>query len=127
MIELTSVVSGFLFRVPGATLRLTHPVGRLSRYVTLPTVRLLHSFNLLLCLLLKKADVIIDNPNPAHGDVPYTRQLGGCGDLGEFIHLSTDYVATLNEADNVATHGQPGRCALSLHVSEFRTNRQSVR
>ena len=56
----------------------------------------------------KTADVIIDAPNAAHGDVPYTRQLGGCGDLGQYIHFTPNYISTIDEADNVALFGKPG-------------------
>ncbi|XP_057365310.1 calcium-activated chloride channel regulator 4-like [Daphnia carinata] len=55
------------------------------------------------------ADVIVDAPNPMHGDVPYTRQNGQCGDPGEKIHLTPNYVATLDEDANNLQFGKPGK------------------
>ena len=52
--------------------------------------------------------MIVQNANPAHGDTPYTRQLGGCGDVGEFIHLTPFYVSTINEVSNQENYGKPG-------------------
>ncbi|XP_062412563.1 calcium-activated chloride channel regulator 1-like [Sardina pilchardus] len=39
-----------------------------------------------------KAHVIIDEPNPAYGDEPYTLQYGQCGDEGQYIHLTPDFL-----------------------------------
>ncbi|KAI9559825.1 hypothetical protein GHT06_013832 [Daphnia sinensis] len=57
----------------------------------------------------EKADVIVDAPNPKHQDVPYTRQNGKCGERGEKIHLTPNYVATLNEEQNHLLYGKPGK------------------
>jgi hypothetical protein len=42
-------------------------------------------------------------------DTPYTIQPGGCGDPGDHIHLTPQYVATLNLTDNLATFGPAGK------------------
>ncbi|XP_062412565.1 calcium-activated chloride channel regulator 3A-1-like [Sardina pilchardus] len=39
-----------------------------------------------------KAHVIIDEPNPAYGDEPYTLQYGQCGDEGQYIHLTPKFL-----------------------------------
>lgn len=57
---------------------------------------------------VKSADVIIDSPNPRHGDTPYTDQQGKCGEHGEKIHLTPNYVRTIHEESNVKQHGKPG-------------------
>ena len=48
----------------------------------------------------------IQNPNPLHGDMPYTLQLGGCGVLGEYIHLTPNYLVNLFEKseDEIGPH-----------------------
>ncbi|KZS12185.1 Calcium-activated chloride channel regulator 2 [Daphnia magna] len=38
------------------------------------------------------AEVQIDLPNSKYGDRPYTVQLGGCGDPGQYIHWTPNYV-----------------------------------
>ena len=50
----------------------------------------------------------MDTPNPMHGDVPYTKQNGKCGEKGGRIHLTPDYVATLLEQQKVLQYGKPG-------------------
>uniref|UniRef100_A0A0P6FLQ1 Calcium-activated chloride channel regulator 4, 30 kDa form n=1 Tax=Daphnia magna TaxID=35525 RepID=A0A0P6FLQ1_9CRUS len=57
----------------------------------------------------EKADVIVDAPNPRHKDVPYTRQNGKCGERGEKIHLTPNYVATLDQENNNKVYGKPGK------------------
>ncbi|XP_033120354.1 calcium-activated chloride channel regulator 1-like isoform X2 [Anneissia japonica] len=39
-----------------------------------------------------RANVVIDFENPRWGDNPYTKQLGGCGEPGEYIHLTPNYI-----------------------------------
>ena len=56
----------------------------------------------------KTADVIVDTPNPMHDDTPYTQQSGKCGEKGERIHLTTNYVTTLTEEKNIFQYGNPG-------------------
>ncbi|CAL4083093.1 unnamed protein product, partial [Meganyctiphanes norvegica] len=56
-------------------------------------------------------NIRIDTPNPAYGNSPYTLQPGGCGDHGEYIHLTPDY--THNMFDNyLTTYGPPGKVLL---------------
>jgi hypothetical protein len=40
--------------------------------------------------------------------VPYTQQNGKCGEKGQKIHLTPDYVATLFEQQKVLQYGKPG-------------------
>ncbi|XP_001365364.3 calcium-activated chloride channel regulator 1 [Monodelphis domestica] len=40
----------------------------------------------------KKADIVIDVPNPPNNDAPRTDQFGQCGDKGERIHLTPDII-----------------------------------
>ncbi|XP_072130909.1 calcium-activated chloride channel regulator 1-like [Mobula birostris] len=40
----------------------------------------------------EKANVIIAEPNPLHGDTPYTLQNGGCGEKGLHIHLTPNFL-----------------------------------
>nr|XP_053652004.1 calcium-activated chloride channel regulator 1-like [Cherax quadricarinatus] len=54
------------------------------------------------------ADVRVDLPHPLHGDSPYTLQLGGCGDPGEYIHLSPEYAAKMYSS-LLPTFGSPGK------------------
>lgn len=54
----------------------------------------------------------INTPNPLYLDTPYTVQLGGCGDRGEYIHLTPDFLTYLNDSsaetfgpiDNIFVH-----------------------
>ncbi|XP_066540270.1 calcium-activated chloride channel regulator 4-like [Hoplias malabaricus] len=39
-----------------------------------------------------KANIIIDYPNPLYGDEPYTKQIKGCGEEGEHIHFTPDFL-----------------------------------
>uniref|UniRef100_H2XXP4 Calcium-activated chloride channel regulator 1-like n=1 Tax=Ciona intestinalis TaxID=7719 RepID=H2XXP4_CIOIN len=43
-------------------------------------------------LSYRKADVIVAPANSAKGNNPYTRQTGGCGDPGTYIHITPEYV-----------------------------------
>ncbi|KAI9559824.1 hypothetical protein GHT06_013831 [Daphnia sinensis] len=57
----------------------------------------------------EKADVIVDTPNVKHKNTPYTQQTRGCGEPGEKIHLTPEYVATLDKEKNVQMYGKPGK------------------
>ncbi|XP_072130908.1 calcium-activated chloride channel regulator 3A-1-like [Mobula birostris] len=39
-----------------------------------------------------QANIIIAEPNPLHGDTPYTLQYGGCGEKGHYIHLTPNFL-----------------------------------
>ncbi|XP_064632579.1 calcium-activated chloride channel regulator 1-like [Lineus longissimus] len=45
------------------------------------------------------SNVRIDTPNPVWGNNPYTKQLGGCGEAGEFIHLTPEYLLKKNASE----------------------------
>ncbi|XP_062412568.1 calcium-activated chloride channel regulator 1-like [Sardina pilchardus] len=53
-----------------------------------------------------KAHVIIDEPNPGYGDEPYTLQYGQCGDEGQYIHLTPDFML---DDKHIKTYGERGR------------------
>ncbi|XP_070261606.1 calcium-activated chloride channel regulator 1 [Myotis yumanensis] len=40
----------------------------------------------------KNADVLVAEPNPPGNDEPYTEQLGNCGEKGERIHFTPDFI-----------------------------------
>nr|KAF6381526.1 chloride channel accessory 1 [Pipistrellus kuhlii] len=40
----------------------------------------------------KNADVLVAEPNPPGNDEPYTEQMGNCGEKGERIHFTPDFI-----------------------------------
>ncbi|XP_043233012.1 calcium-activated chloride channel regulator 1-like [Amphibalanus amphitrite] len=60
----------------------------------------------------EESEVRVAPPNPAYGDNPYTLQPGGCGEPGEYIHVTPDYLRFINDtmkrrfgpAGKVVTH-----------------------
>ncbi|XP_038167438.1 calcium-activated chloride channel regulator 3A-1-like [Arvicola amphibius] len=52
-----------------------------------------------------KADVIVADPYLKHGDDPYTLQYGQCGDRGQYIHFTPNFLLT----DNLRIYGPRGR------------------
>ena len=52
------------------------------------------------------ADVIVDALE--EGDRPYTQHNGKCGEMGERIHMSPNYLMTLFEEQKVLQYGKPG-------------------
>ncbi|XP_076304351.1 calcium-activated chloride channel regulator 1-like isoform X2 [Tachypleus tridentatus] len=42
------------------------------------------------------ADIKVDHPNPYHENNPYTLQPGGCGEPGQYIHLTPTFVKELH-------------------------------
>ncbi|XP_057365308.1 calcium-activated chloride channel regulator 1-like isoform X2 [Daphnia carinata] len=54
-----------------------------------------------------EADVRVAPAALVHGDKPYTIQSGGCGQPGEYIHLTPDYLRTLTDANNTSVFGPP--------------------
>ncbi|EFX71592.1 hypothetical protein DAPPUDRAFT_326968 [Daphnia pulex] len=55
------------------------------------------------------ADVIVDTPNAMRKDLPYTQHNGKCGETGQRIYFTPDYVATLSEDKNNIQYGEPGK------------------
>ena len=51
------------------------------------------------------SEVQIDLPRARYGNRPYTSQPGGCGQPGEYIHLTPDYLLNINGSVN--TFGRP--------------------
>jgi calcium-activated chloride channel regulator 4 len=58
--------------------------------------------------LNQNADIQIDLPNWKYGERPYTVQLGGCGDPGEYIHLTPNYVKNFDSEFNLFQFGPAG-------------------
>ncbi|XP_075837277.1 calcium-activated chloride channel regulator 3A-1-like [Microtus pennsylvanicus] len=52
-----------------------------------------------------KADVIVADPYLKYGDDPYTLQYGQCGDRGQYIHFTPNFLL----ADNLRIYGPRGR------------------
>ncbi|XP_078612941.1 calcium-activated chloride channel regulator 4A-like [Branchiostoma floridae x Branchiostoma japonicum] len=40
----------------------------------------------------ERANIRVDVPNPLYGDNPYVQQKGGCGEGGDYMHLTPQYV-----------------------------------
>ncbi|XP_077978801.1 calcium-activated chloride channel regulator 3A-1-like [Glandiceps talaboti] len=53
------------------------------------------------------ANVIIDEPHTLWGDNPYANQLGSCGEEGEYIHLTPNFL--LDTEWTLETFGDPAR------------------
>lgn len=54
------------------------------------------------------AHVRVDHPNPEYGDTPYTLQPGGCGEPGQYIHLTPRFVREL-KGETMEKFGTPDR------------------
>ncbi|XP_067220453.1 calcium-activated chloride channel regulator 4A-like [Chanodichthys erythropterus] len=54
----------------------------------------------------EKANVRIDNANPAYGDEPYTLQYGECGAEAQFIHFTPNF---LRDDTLIKTYGSRGK------------------
>lgn len=62
-----------------------------------------------------------------YGDTPYTIQAGGCGTPGDHIHLTPEYVKTVNQSENVEIYGPSGngsilRNILNIHINNIYIN-----
>ncbi|KAJ1063723.1 hypothetical protein K5549_005490 [Capra hircus] len=53
----------------------------------------------------KNADVLVAEPNPTGNDGPYTEQMGGCGEKGDRIYLTPDFLA----GNKLLQYGPQGR------------------
>ena len=59
---------------------------------------------------IQDADIKIEPANLAYGDEPYTLQDGvNCGDPGDYIHFTPNYISTLKDADNINAYGPSGK------------------
>ena len=56
----------------------------------------------------------MDLPSAVHLDTPYTIQPGGCGDPGEYIHVTRNYILNL-EGQSTALFGPPGKSNRMKH------------
>ncbi|XP_054721485.1 calcium-activated chloride channel regulator 1-like [Uloborus diversus] len=54
------------------------------------------------------AHIRVDTPNPEYKDTPYTVQPGGCGEPGQYIHLTPWFLKELN-GETVDMFGAPER------------------
>ncbi|KAK4015728.1 hypothetical protein OUZ56_030702 [Daphnia magna] len=55
------------------------------------------------------AEIQIDLPNSKYGDRPYTVQLGGCGDPGQYIHWTPNYVLNSSSSQMQSQFGPAGK------------------
>lgn len=46
--------------------------------------------------LYDSSDIRIDRPNPQYNDTPYTIQPRGCGERGDYVHLTPNFLINLN-------------------------------
>ncbi|KAG0427879.1 hypothetical protein HPB47_025088 [Ixodes persulcatus] len=46
--------------------------------------------------LFNRADLRVAEPNPEYGDTPFTLQPRGCGEVGEYIHITPALLSGLN-------------------------------
>ncbi|KAI8482146.1 chloride channel [Branchiostoma belcheri] len=54
-----------------------------------------------------RANIRVDLPNPQYGDNPYVQQKGGCGEEGDYMHLTPKYV--VEKEYGVETWGPNGK------------------
>ncbi|XP_019643909.1 PREDICTED: epithelial chloride channel protein-like [Branchiostoma belcheri] len=57
--------------------------------------------------LFERANIRVDQVNPMYGDSPYVKQKAGCGEGGDYIHLTPTYV--INEQFGQAVFGPYGK------------------
>ncbi|XP_035693981.1 calcium-activated chloride channel regulator 1-like [Branchiostoma floridae] len=57
--------------------------------------------------LFQRANIRVDQLNPLYGDSPYVKQKSGCGEGGDYIHLTPDYV--INKQYGEAVWGPYGK------------------
>nr|XP_002127942.1 calcium-activated chloride channel regulator 4-like isoform X1 [Ciona intestinalis] len=53
-----------------------------------------------------KADIIVADPNPQYMDTPYTIQYQQCGDPGEYIHLTPNFLSQAGYEQNYGNKGK---------------------
>ena len=58
----------------------------------------------------ENAHVLIESPNAQYGNMPYVQQRGGCGEYGDHIYLTSQYVTDRNMAQSIGPIGE-------LHIS----------
>ena len=68
----------------------------------------------------QEAEVQVSPKSGMYGDTPYTIQAGGCGTPGDHIHLTPEYVKTVNQSKNVETYGPSGKSNQCI----FKSNKQ---
>ena len=66
-------------------------------------------------------DLRVNSPNPLYLDTPYTLQPRGCGEHGEYIHLTPDFLTHLN-----STSAQTFGPLQKVFVHEFAKLRYGV-
>ncbi|KAB1268061.1 Calcium-activated chloride channel regulator 1 [Camelus dromedarius] len=80
-----------------------------------------------------KADVIVANPNLKYGDDPYTLQYGQCGEKGQYMHFTPNFLLT----DNLPVYGPrdvelgqleitPNPVPLSIKLNSMLESHQSL-
>lgn len=53
------------------------------------------------------SDVRVTDPNPVHGDAPYTQRSQGCGLPGDFVHLTPSYL--FDDLTSSSKYGHAGK------------------
>ncbi|XP_066480672.1 calcium-activated chloride channel regulator 2-like [Tiliqua scincoides] len=56
--------------------------------------------------LYTKADIIVAPPYWKHGNDPYTLQYGGCGEMGEYIHFTPEFLVNDGWIDIYGSRGR---------------------
>ncbi|CAN8001635.1 unnamed protein product [Ixodes hexagonus] len=74
--------------------------------------------------LFNAADLRVAEPNPEYGDTPYTLQPRGCGEIGEYIHITPAFLSGLNDS-TARTYGSPGAEPLRLCFRLFDSGTES--
>nr|XP_003220164.2 PREDICTED: epithelial chloride channel protein-like [Anolis carolinensis] len=54
----------------------------------------------------EKADVIVADPSLKYGDEPYSLQYGGCGEMGRYIHFTSNFMTNDSLQDIYGSRGR---------------------
>ena len=53
---------------------------------------------------MDKAEVRIAPPHPSYNNIPYTLQLGECGERGQYIHFTSEFLLEISPNTNKPRH-----------------------
>ncbi|XP_069824089.1 calcium-activated chloride channel regulator 4A-like [Dendropsophus ebraccatus] len=84
--KMVKEATGFLFDATGKRLYIR------SVKILIPKSWSAHGYTRPRTETYDKADIIIADPTLMHADDPYTQQYGGCGDPGQYIHLTPNFM-----------------------------------
>ncbi len=57
-------------------------------------------------MTFQESDIRVGPASPLYGDGPYTVHMSGCGQRGEFIQVTPDYIRLLDD-NSTETYGPP--------------------